>query len=896
MTLIERIFRNIFFLLDDVVYNQIPKFYNLLITIARTSPLSQANITDLASRIYKLLAVFMVFKVTLSLIMYVVNPDDFSDKSKGISKLITNIVISLAVLVLTPYIFNYGYQFQEMILKDNSLAAVIFGDKLTSENNIINDAGDQMAYLAITPFITPNLNYFNCTSVYSQNIYDGTDLNYDCFGFTDVDDYMNSGDVSCHEGTLCEAVEDVEDSKYLRKDDVINYAAGISNSNFNYIFRKSLVTTFYDGTKDFAFDYAFGISTVVGVIIVLFLLTSCMDIGLRSIKLAFLQLIAPIPIISYIDPKSGKDGMFKKWYQMCFKTYLSLFIKILAIYFATYIIGNLHRLVDVIDGSYVTNGYIEIFIMIGALMFAKNFTKILEGLGVKLDGGFTLNPIKKINEQMLGGKRLTGAAGALTAAAVDRTARVATTPGRKKIGALVGIGGPGLVGSAIRGFRGGKGFSGGLSSQASVNRRLREGRIKGLSPVASYFDYAGSIFGLDDATLERESSIINQNKEAIRKADVEIADYSRTRELKINSNKRKITPAKDIQSRRKSALESATKMQNMAEDIASKKADFKMSAAEKAKIDLLNKAKIDSNSLTASELTELANHGIDVSNLNNSAALAYERAANKRSYTTNRRADEANVRHLIDNQGKVAERDMIIGGVVDKNGNLKEGTYCVIKQGMVIDANTVAQAQAAQGAYIKASKKEVFDALLNGDAIKAADGKSLDEESQFQADLESYRTNVRLANDATASYNKGLTDDFIKDSAGETKAIRRDNYVIRDLNSIFTEAEDVRKINSGVLDFDLIDKVANNIKSSEETSRLDGYVSAYETENSQMSTEIEQYKNNKVVQYYDDKNKKYAYTYDRATSENKAREDANKHRLEQHQQRRSYISDMANKK
>ena len=71
--------REFFFSIDKVIYNFISTLYDLLITIARTSVLTQADIAEMADRIYKLLAIFMIFKVTLSLITYVVNPDDFSD-------------------------------------------------------------------------------------------------------------------------------------------------------------------------------------------------------------------------------------------------------------------------------------------------------------------------------------------------------------------------------------------------------------------------------------------------------------------------------------------------------------------------------------------------------------------------------------------------------------------------------------------------------------------------------------------------------------------------------------------------------------------------------------------------------------------------------------------------
>ena len=101
-----KLFKHFFFTLDSVLFNFIPTIYNLLISISRTTILSQATIHAFADRIQMLLGIFMLFKVSFSLIMYVVNPDDFSDKSKGIGKLAQNTVISLVMLAVVPYIFN----------------------------------------------------------------------------------------------------------------------------------------------------------------------------------------------------------------------------------------------------------------------------------------------------------------------------------------------------------------------------------------------------------------------------------------------------------------------------------------------------------------------------------------------------------------------------------------------------------------------------------------------------------------------------------------------------------------------------------------------------------------------------------------------------------------------
>lgn len=475
----QTLMRQFFFNIDKIVFNFISIVYDLLISIARTSILSQADIIDMADRIYKLLAIFMIFKVTFSLIMYVVNPDDFSDKTKGVSKLGTNIIISLALLILTPYIFSYAYQLQTIILEDNSLASLVFGSS-GEENKFLNTAGEDMAFITMKPFFMPN------TSIVA--LADCIELNDACF------DAMS---------------EETDDSKFTSTM-VDNYREGINYSNLGLTFRQDLaIATIDDGGETYVMDYKYLFSTVVGVIVIVLLVTFCMDVAVRSIKLSFLQLIAPIPIISYVDPKSGKDGLFKKWYQMCFKTYLSLFIRLLALYFAVYIISRLGDMVDIVDGSQQTNAFIAIFIIIGALMFAKQLPKILEGLGIKLDGGgFTLNPLKKFEEGAAGGKKITGA---------TRGALVGTA------GALSGAGLAAGLSGAWRGFKSGKGWTDAGKATAEMNRKMRQAkldgssfhgrmgaRISGTLGIPSHSErLEDRIHGIDERIKEKQNAVKN---------------------------------------------------------------------------------------------------------------------------------------------------------------------------------------------------------------------------------------------------------------------------------------------------------------------------------------------------------------------------------------------------
>ena len=167
-----------------------------------------------------------------------------------------------------------------------------------------------------------------------------------------------------------------------------------------------------DTNDEFIMSYTPLISTIAGVVIALILITFCFDIAVRSIKLGFLQMIAPIPIISRVDPKSGKDGMFSKWLKECTKTYLDLFIRLLAIYFAVFVITNISlKSTNVITGSTQNiDGWVKVFIILGALLFAKALPQLIQDLtGFKMDGKFTINPMNKLRQVPIAGAAVTTA-------------------------------------------------------------------------------------------------------------------------------------------------------------------------------------------------------------------------------------------------------------------------------------------------------------------------------------------------------------------------------------------------------------------------------------------------------------------------------------------------------
>ncbi len=477
----EKLMVRFFMSLDTTLFNFIGTLYDLLIAISRTSILSQGDIASFAARIEILLGIFMLFKVSFSLITYVVNPDEFSDKSKGFGKLIQSSVISLVLLVLVPYIFQMAFSLQAKVLDDNILAKLLLGEKIQGEgeSTILDTAGNRMAFYVMMPFFSPN---------------------YSVEGLSEC---MNMVDEN---GDFSEACTNALESAGLNSPHLENYTYGIANKSLGLTFRTSTALATTNDAEDedtpsdqhFIIDYKKPLSTVTAVVVCLLLISFCIDIGVRSVKLAFLQLIYPIPVISYMDPKSGKDGMFSKWYKMCVSTFLSLFIRLLALYFGIYIITKVADMgmYDIVNGSQITNGWVKIFVIIGVLMFIKQLPKILENMGVKIegDGKFSLNPLKKLEEGAVGGKRITGAAGGLA------------------IGAMHGRG---LRGAAA-GFMSGKGFGDAAKHQADYASKLRDARMNGSTwhgRLGARFAKKTGFGGAESRVERRVKQYENENKD-----------------------------------------------------------------------------------------------------------------------------------------------------------------------------------------------------------------------------------------------------------------------------------------------------------------------------------------------------------------------------------------------
>ena len=120
------VFRWIFWAIDNIIAIVIRLLYGLIIDIANAT-IMQEYIFTFMDRIYTFLAIFMLFKLSVSMVNYILNPEQFTDKSKGFGKIIQNVIVVIALIIFVPTIFDWAYKLQCMVLNSGVLNSVITG-------------------------------------------------------------------------------------------------------------------------------------------------------------------------------------------------------------------------------------------------------------------------------------------------------------------------------------------------------------------------------------------------------------------------------------------------------------------------------------------------------------------------------------------------------------------------------------------------------------------------------------------------------------------------------------------------------------------------------------------------------------------------------------------------
>lgn len=235
--------------------------------------LELTDIVDIISkRLYVLVGLFAMFKLAFSLLRSVIDPEKFSDKKEGVGNIIQRTVVSIIMLIALPMAFDKLFLFQNHIIA--AIPPIILGREV--EDNGQTSLATGVANATLFAFI--------------------------------------KGNNSCSDSDSSQISFETNEDGIFQITDIVTQKC---NS---------------DGTK-YKYSYTFFISTVVGLVMILVFFPVCIDVVIRAFKLLALYMLAPLPIISYIDPKSSNGGMFDSWLKLFIKTYISIFIQMASIYF-----------------------------------------------------------------------------------------------------------------------------------------------------------------------------------------------------------------------------------------------------------------------------------------------------------------------------------------------------------------------------------------------------------------------------------------------------------------------------------------------------------------------------------------------------------------------------------
>lgn len=334
--------RKIFLLLDSIGLTFIDDAYKLMLdAISAFDGNKIAEIAnDISKNCYIIIGVFALFRIALILVNTIINPDKLTDKEQGFGKMITRLVITMVLFVTAPLLFDMSREVQKEIVQNNYISKLLIGTSLVGEDKDSNgDAGLVMQDVAVRSLIRPNENF------YDEENYDETNR------------YASD---NCKSETNDECFVAVKNWKNDASFDTINMH----------------IDEYYTvGDEEiFVYDYTPFVTLLVGGFITYVLFSFAIDIAMRSVELAVLEILSPMFIVTYIDPKSSTSGPFKKWLSACGKTYLNLFIKIAIICLMLLFISKIHDIFLVVNDS---SGLLQLLVYIAILLFAKKAPKWL---------------------------------------------------------------------------------------------------------------------------------------------------------------------------------------------------------------------------------------------------------------------------------------------------------------------------------------------------------------------------------------------------------------------------------------------------------------------------------------------------------------------------------------
>lgn len=373
--------------IDTIIYNAIGWMYSVFMALAGARIFTTDLVNSFVQRMYLIVSIVMLFIVAYSFLNVIINPDNMTKGNSSPTKIVTNVVKALLIIILVPSAFSFAFSFQKAVIKQNVIGKLILGtQRTTSVDDVDRNASD-----------------FTVT-LFEANFYP-------------KEDYLNE-DMIGEKGDYTMAAK--------------NARAENDISEFSIFMTR-------DRHKEIQYNYI--ITGIVGIYVLYTLLVFSIDLGLRVVKLLFYEMVAPFPALLMMVP--GQDKAIKNWFKLVLKTFADLFIKVAIISLGVFLINavsdgfkNSGDIIGFESTNRTVISFAKIFILLGIVMFMRKAPKYIEDLfGWKLDEkGLSLR--KRLDES--GVTALFGGAAGAVAGTVS-SVRGANARGGNR--ALAGLGG-----------------------------------------------------------------------------------------------------------------------------------------------------------------------------------------------------------------------------------------------------------------------------------------------------------------------------------------------------------------------------------------------------------------------------------------------------------------------
>lgn len=359
--------------IDSIAFALVDDLYNLIVDFSKLEFFSSDAIKSVMKSTYVVISIFALFRIAIILVNAIINPDKLTDSKNGFLPVLRNFVLMFVLLVLTPRLFTEAYKIQSTIVEGNYIQKLFLRSSAKAEN-----PGKELKKIVISSLVYPDKNFA------TYDVKEGYKIN---------GPYADKCDGNCKK--TIEAYNN----------DVLTGNEGMFTTLSKYIGTSKKVDINDDGDSEtiFVYNYMFIVTFVAGIFITCVLASMGLDIAIRAVELAVLQIISPLFIVTMIDPKSVQSGPFKKWLQTVGKTYVSLFIKIAILTLMTLLISILNT------ASLDSLGFLgKLVAVLAILIFAKKAPKwIGDMVGVEGDSAGLGGLGKKLGSAAIVGGAMT---------------------------------------------------------------------------------------------------------------------------------------------------------------------------------------------------------------------------------------------------------------------------------------------------------------------------------------------------------------------------------------------------------------------------------------------------------------------------------------------------------